>query len=292
MASRMPTMTPRTGTQATNRSRTRSNLPNNTEVKPKIGNLGSVSDRTSTSTSTDMTLSVRGDVTARSDDIEFQQQQRPEPTDLPFFKQDPFSDVVLQVGGKKLFTCRALLAYHSPVMAKILGSSSKNRDLDLPEKEFEDVVELLAFIDPRVDYIITEQSAIALLPLAEEYDISSLKLLCEQTIIQSFRNMKKGKKPGSLPVEISLEYLHLADKYDFPGLRNLVTDEFVNNEDSNATKMLLESSLISENVKLTVLDKKVEKVHFELDKERRERTAIETKLGDYGNRRFRRPLQD
>lgn len=61
-----------------------------------------------------------------------------------------------QVNGKKLYTCRALLAYNSPVMAKILSSgTSKNKDLDLPEKEYEDVVELLAYIDPRVDYIIT-----------------------------------------------------------------------------------------------------------------------------------------
>ncbi|XP_060574580.1 uncharacterized protein LOC132732203 [Ruditapes philippinarum] len=149
-------------------------------------------------------------------------------------------------------------------------------------------------IDPRVDYIITEQSAIALLPLAEEYEIASLKKLCEQTIMQSFRNMRKGKKRGEcIPVDISLEYLHMADKYEFPGLRNLVTDEFVNNEDPKAMATLLESSLISEHVKLNVLDKKVEKVHFELDKERRERTAIETKLGDYGQRRVgRRPLYD
>lgn len=60
------------------------------------------------------------------------------------------------MNGKKLYTCRALLAYNSPVMAKILSSgTSRNKDLDLPEKEFEDVVELLAYIDPRVDYIIT-----------------------------------------------------------------------------------------------------------------------------------------
>lgn len=48
------------------------------------------------------------------------------------------------------------MAYNSPVMAKILSSgSNKNKDLDLPEKEYEDVVELLAYIDPRVDYLIT-----------------------------------------------------------------------------------------------------------------------------------------
>ena len=112
--------------------------------------------------------------------------------------------------------------------------------------------------------------------------------------MQSFRNMRKGKKRGeSIPVDISLEYLHMADKYEFPGLRNLVTDEFVSNEDPSAMSTLLESSLISEHVKLNVLDKKVEKVHFELDKERRERTAIETKLGDYNQRRVgRRPLYD
>ena len=139
---------------------------------------------------------------------------------------------------------------------------------------------------------VTEQSAMALLPLAEEYEISALKRLCEQTIVQSFRQTRKGKRPGSLPVEISLEYLQMADKYNLPALRTQVTDELVSNEDPNATRMLLQSTVISENVKLMVLDKKVEKVHFELDKERRERTAIETRLGDYGNRRIRRHLQN
>ena len=104
--------------------------------------------------------------------------------------------------------------------------------------------------------------------------------------------MRKNKRHGPIPVEICLEYLQLADKYHFDKLRDLITEEFVNNEDDYAVKALIESSLVSESVKLTVLDKKVEKVHFELDKERRERTAIETKLGDYGHKRFRRPLSD
>ena len=72
------------------------------------------------------------------------------------FKVNEENLIFSQVGGKKLFTCRALLAYNSPVLARILSSgSTKNKDLDLPEKEYEDVVELLAYIDPRVDYIIT-----------------------------------------------------------------------------------------------------------------------------------------
>ncbi|XP_045188555.1 protein roadkill-like [Mercenaria mercenaria] len=281
--------TPRVGTQATMRSQTRSVIPPHSELKTKTS-VGGSTERIATA-STFERLSSIGDTTTRSE-VGQEMTSKTETTDLPFFKQDQFTDVVLQVGGKKLYTCRALLAFNSPVMAKILSSgSTKNKDLDLPEKEYEDVVELLAFIDPRVDYLITEQSAIALLPLAEEYEIRSLKELCEQTIIQSFRRMKKGKKPGSIPVDISLEYLHMADKYEFPGLRKLVTDEFVNNEDPNATKSLMESTLISEHMKLTVLDKKVEKVHFELDRERRERTAIETKLGDYGHKRIgRRPL--
>ena len=66
----------------------------------------------------------------------------------------------------------------------------------------------------------------------------------------------------------------------------------MHNDDPYSTKVLLESKLISEHVKLMVLDKKVERVHVDLEKERRERTSIETKLGDYGNRRFRKPLLD
>lgn len=280
--------TPRTQTSRSRQSV--SSLTPRIELKAKA--RGDTTDRSGSET-TQLSASVITEDAEVAQEQEEEKELDPQSVHLPFFKQDQYTDVVLQVGGKKLFTARALLAYNSPVLARILSSgSTKNKDLDLPEKEYEDVVELLAYIDPRVDYIITEQSAIALLPLADEYEISGLKQLCEQTIMKAFRELRKGKKHGQLPVEISLEYLHLADKYEFPGLRHLVTDEFVYNEDQYCTKALLESTLISEHVKLMVLDKKVEKVHVELEKERRERTSIETKLGDYGNRRFRKPLMD
>lgn len=283
----MSTMsTPR---QATSKSRqSMTSLTSQSEPKTKGG--GGSTARTEVTQVSSSVIAEEAEIIPSEEE---EKDPDPQSVNLPFFKQDQYTDVVLQVGGKKLFTCRALLAYNSPVLARILSSgSTKNKDLDLPEKEYEDVVELLAYIDPRVDYIITEQSAIALLPLAEEYEISGLKQLCEQTIIKAFKELRRGKKHGQLPVEISLEYLHIADKYEFPGLRNLVTDEFVYSEDQYSTKALLESTLISEHVKLMVLDKKVEKVHVDLEKERRERTSIETKLGDYGNRRFRKPLMD
>lgn len=121
-------MTPRPGTQTTNRSRTRTGVPPHAEQKTKRSGNMFTQEKMTTSTSTDR-LSEKGDITMRSistdrlstkgdfsarsmsidrfsnkGDISIKSedepevaQSKPDVADMPFFKQDQFTDVVLQV---------------------------------------------------------------------------------------------------------------------------------------------------------------------------------------------------
>ena len=60
----------------------------------------------------------------------------------------------LQVQGKKLFTARCLLAYSSPVFDKNLASAKKP-EVDMNNRELDDVIQLVCYLDPRVQYKIT-----------------------------------------------------------------------------------------------------------------------------------------
>jgi hypothetical protein len=87
--------TPRDGAQSTARSRTKSLIPPHSEPKTKASRAGSM-ERNVTASSTEI-MSSRVDLTARSEP-ETEVPVKQDMTDLPFFKQDQFTDVILQVG--------------------------------------------------------------------------------------------------------------------------------------------------------------------------------------------------
>ena len=129
MSLRNQSTTPRVGTQSTNRNRMRSSLTNDerktgaesrasrqpvrggddafiTQTARGDGSSLRTGDLTSRSSifgaSTDRLselTSSRGDVTTRAenDDVDQVDPTKTDEIDLPFFKQDPFADVVLQV---------------------------------------------------------------------------------------------------------------------------------------------------------------------------------------------------
>lgn len=203
---------------------------------------------------------------------------------FPFFEEDEFSDVSIKCGGgdKKLFSNRCLLSYSSPVFTKMLGDKSGgdkgkskttgNKELDLSEKRYGDVVEMLAFIDPRVEYKLKDSDAFQLLPLAEEFDIKQLKKSCEWTVTESFFRMKKGRRVGCVPTDITIKYLIVADKHDFKDLKEMCMEELVANDNPFSCKVISDSDELSEHVKRQVLEKKLDKVNLALAKERRNRT--------------------
>ena len=77
----------------------------------------------------------------------------PQVSDIPDPTQpDDFTDIVLVVAGRRLYTCRGLLASASPVWRRMLfkdGFLEKDgREIPLPGKTFEDMLELLLCITP------------------------------------------------------------------------------------------------------------------------------------------------
>lgn len=198
---------------------------------------------------------------------------------LPFFEPDEFSDVTIIVGEKRLYSNKCLLSYNSPIFAKQLadgGTEGKgknktvaSKELDLSEKKYEEVCELLAFIDPRVDVTLKDDDAFRLIPMAHEFEIAPLLKACEFTVTQSFYKMRKGKRSGSVPIDVCIQYLIVADKHKFKDLLEMCMEECVSNDNPFTNKNISESSSLSEGVKVHILERKLDKVNMILAKERR-----------------------
>lgn len=212
---------------------------------------------------------------------------------LPFFQQDEFSDVTIKVGDKQLYSNRCLLSYSSPVFMKLLGDdspgkgktkSAASKDLDLSEKKFEDVCDLMSFIDPRVTKDLTDEEAMNLIFLAEEYDIAGLKKSCAWTITESFYKKRKGRRCGSVPTDETIRYLILADKSGLTDLKCMCIDELVANDNPFSCKMVSEKEELSEHVKRQVLEKKLDRVNLALARERRLRTETNQSTDTRGSK--------
>ncbi|KAL4231776.1 hypothetical protein ACF0H5_009352 [Mactra antiquata] len=231
--------------------------------------------------------------------------------ELPFMKQDFFSDVALIVksnelpstivdhqgakpttksqttsSGKKLYTARCLLAYNSPVFEKALGNAKKH-ELDLSNKNCDDIVELLCYLDPRVPYTITAQTARQLLPLAEEYEMLKLRRNCENVLHAAFSELRKEYHLGHIPAEINEEYLILADRYNFDTLLSMCTDEYMNcsSQDSCSAKNLMNIETVSERVKLMILKRKLSRLNLALEREKKFRNEAENELDQVSSRK-------
>lgn len=79
-------------------------------------------------------------------------------TMLPFLTEDSFTDVILTVEGKRIFTNRSLLAYASPVFAKRFLTEFKDQkkvEIKLPYKKYLHIVELISYLHPGVNKPLT-----------------------------------------------------------------------------------------------------------------------------------------
>ena len=71
---------------------------------------------------------------------------------------DDFTDVIIVVEGRNLYTSKGILASASPVWRRMFVSDFKERDAEkipLPGKKFDDVLELLMCISPAIQRPVT-----------------------------------------------------------------------------------------------------------------------------------------
>ncbi|KAK3104466.1 hypothetical protein FSP39_002609 [Pinctada imbricata] len=128
---------------------------------------------------------------------------------VPFIEEDSFTDLVLIVEGKRLYTSKTLLSMSSPVFARMLTSQEykDKKEVPLQGMQFDTAHELLYVLHPAYQRKITDQSAFSILAIAEEYQIWNLKQRCEETLLNSLNAEKTAKE------DILIRCLHASDEY-------------------------------------------------------------------------------
>ncbi|XP_048258816.1 BTB and MATH domain-containing protein 38-like isoform X2 [Haliotis rufescens] len=130
-----------------------------------------------------------------------------------FSEESLTSDVALVVEGQKLHVNKTVLSLASPVFENMFFGEFKEKTLlevPLPGKTYDDMVELLLCIYPSTANPVTADNIDALLPLAEEYVMTSLKQRCRTFVTTYLKLNVKTLSKSQL-----VHFMHLADKYDF-----------------------------------------------------------------------------
>jgi speckle-type POZ protein len=107
-------------------------------------------------------------------------------SELDFSEQTWKEDFILIVEGKKLYVSKAILAFASPVFDRMFQSEFREKDqteLNLPGKKMREMQDFLRFIYPCMDECISDENVYKLLPLAEEYQVTTLISKCERFLI-------------------------------------------------------------------------------------------------------------
>ncbi|XP_041369928.1 BTB/POZ and MATH domain-containing protein 1-like [Gigantopelta aegis] len=100
---------------------------------------------------------------------------------------DEFTDVVLEVQDHKFYFYRLLLCRASPVFKAMLHSDFKEKDTGtilLHHRPFQDIYDMLRFLDPEVNFIIDIRAAFRLIPVADEFGVTRLRDVCVNYLLQ------------------------------------------------------------------------------------------------------------
>ncbi|XP_045206743.2 uncharacterized protein LOC123558984 [Mercenaria mercenaria] len=102
--------------------------------------------------------------------------------------------------GKKLYVSQNFLHYVSPVFKAMFDNGfkeNKTREVKLPGKGYDDVLEFLRCLHPAVQKQISPEQILQVVELSEEYQVQSLILKCKDTMkerLTSELNAARGKQ--------------------------------------------------------------------------------------------------
>ena len=103
----------------------------------------------------------------------------------PYSQPWKSSDLVLSVEGRKFHVHRTLLTVASQVFETMFTSNFKEKsalEIELPAKKAGDIEQLLDFIYPDKDFILSRANCFPLLKLANEYQIERLMGECQNFV--------------------------------------------------------------------------------------------------------------
>lgn len=111
---------------------------------------------------------------------------------LSFFQKDNLHDLALIVESKELWVPRQALALYSPVFNEMLFGQfkeSRENQVHLPEKKFEDILELISCLFPCPSTKkVNAANVDRLLSLSDEYDVYDLRRRCEDFLSQQLND--------------------------------------------------------------------------------------------------------
>ncbi|CAH1788253.1 unnamed protein product [Owenia fusiformis] len=133
---------------------------------------------------------------------------------MPDFGQPHnLSDIILCIGERCLHAHRAVLMQWSPVFKAMFSSDFQEKgakQIPLPGKEYDEVLDLLCYIYPPCKQSISADNVRHMVKLADEYQIKFIKAECEQFLTESASH------------DNAMEYLYLAETFS---LNDLQTSE-------------------------------------------------------------------
>ncbi|XP_048251655.1 BTB and MATH domain-containing protein 36-like [Haliotis rufescens] len=137
------------------------------------------------------------------------------------------SDVVLVVEDRHLHVNKTILASASNVFDKMFNGDFKEKqggEIPLPEKSYDDIVDLLLCIYPSELRPVTRETVDKLLELADEYQIVGLKRCCEEFLLDRCDRYKLKIEAYRVSRDDIVHFLYLADKYGLDILLETTTD--------------------------------------------------------------------
>ncbi|CAG5093421.1 Similar to Tdpoz3: TD and POZ domain-containing protein 3 (Mus musculus) [Cotesia congregata] len=154
--------------------------------------------------------------------------QRIPPVLQPFFKADEFSDIVLVVDNHKLPAHKIILSAHSPYFHAMFTTDmkeSKENRVEIQNFTVDLITEMLEFFyTNRTKATEDVDVALQMVPVADMYQINSLKDICEATL------SKNINLDNVLPI------LCTADDHNLTKLRNK-TVIYMRNNKQNVVKI-------------------------------------------------------
>lgn len=136
-----------------------------------------------------------------------------------FFQANDTSDLRLSVEGKPLYVSRILLSIVSPVLKDMFDKRSKEQaiiEIPLPGQTYSDILEFLECIYPDSLKPISDENVHAMLRLADEFKVKTLRERCVAFLKLQLENNCSSDR--------IIEILTTSINYDLEELQQLSTD--------------------------------------------------------------------
>ncbi|XP_045196940.2 uncharacterized protein LOC123551805 [Mercenaria mercenaria] len=142
-----------------------------------------------------------------------------------FNKKSKTEDHVFIIEGKKMYVSKTVLTIASPVFASMFESDFKEKhleEIELKGKKYKDMLEFVKLLYPGSRNPVTMGTVFLVLPLAEEYQVDTIKYECEQCLLHEVEKRTSSRR--SKNVKILCQILQFSSLYNIPTVEKTCID--------------------------------------------------------------------